>query len=204
LEEVSYKTPNRGAGITVFRQQQGGYTLKLFVPGRICLFGEHSDWAGGYRRINGELEKGYTLIAGTNQGLYAEVKSHPSKLIFHTTMDDGSRKRPFVVNMNLKDLLTEAESGSFFSYIAGTAYQILTNYRVKGLEIDNYRTDLPMKKGLSSSAALCVLVARSFNRIYDLKRPLGARWKPPIWVKSRPPPDAGVWTRGVPLGNSRS
>jgi galactokinase len=23
--------------------------MKLFVPGRICLFGEHSDWAGGYR-----------------------------------------------------------------------------------------------------------------------------------------------------------
>ena len=28
--------------------------MKLFVPGRICLFGEHSDWAGGYRRINAE------------------------------------------------------------------------------------------------------------------------------------------------------
>ncbi|MCB0002160.1 MAG: GHMP kinase, partial [Anaerolineae bacterium] len=25
--------------------------MKIFVPGRICLFGEHSDWAGGYRRI---------------------------------------------------------------------------------------------------------------------------------------------------------
>jgi galactokinase len=29
--------------------------MKLFVPGRICLFGEHSDWAGGYRRINAYL-----------------------------------------------------------------------------------------------------------------------------------------------------
>ena len=33
--------------------------MKLFVPGRICLFGEHSDWAGGYRRINAAIEKGY-------------------------------------------------------------------------------------------------------------------------------------------------
>ena len=32
--------------------------MKLFVPGRICLVGEHSDWAGGYRRINAEIEKG--------------------------------------------------------------------------------------------------------------------------------------------------
>ncbi|MBD0346877.1 MAG: hypothetical protein ICV63_19035, partial [Coleofasciculus sp. Co-bin14] len=30
--------------------------MKIFVPGRLCLFGEHSDWAGGYRRINAELE----------------------------------------------------------------------------------------------------------------------------------------------------
>jgi len=24
----------------------------LFVPGRLCLFGEHSDWAGAYRRTH--------------------------------------------------------------------------------------------------------------------------------------------------------
>ena len=42
--------------------------MKLFVPGRICLVGEHSDWAGGYRRINAEIEKGYTLITGTDTG----------------------------------------------------------------------------------------------------------------------------------------
>src|SRR5664279_2352818 len=45
----------------------------------------------------------------------------------------------------------------------------MTHYRVRGLEIDNELTDLPIKKGLSSSAAVCVLVARAFNRIYDLK-----------------------------------
>ena len=46
---------------------------------------------------------------------------------------------------------------------------MLTHYRVRGLEIENYLTDLPIKKGLSSSAAVCVMVARAFNRIYDLK-----------------------------------
>ena len=53
--------------------------------------------------------------------------------------------------------------------MAGVAYQALTNYHVRGLRIDNYKTDLPLKKGLSSSAAICVLTARAFNRIYDLK-----------------------------------
>jgi UTP-glucose-1-phosphate uridylyltransferase len=45
----------------------------------------------------------------------------------------------------------------------------MTHYHVRGLVIDNYKTDLPVKKGLSSSAAICVLAARAFNRIYDLK-----------------------------------
>ena len=143
--------------------------MKIFVPGRICLFGEHSDWAGGYRRINADLEKGYTLITSTNQGVYAEVKPHPTKLIFRATLSDGERKGPFELPMEREALLAEAEKGGFFSYAAGVAHQVLTHYHVRGIEIDNYLTDLPVKKGLSSSAAICVLVARAFNRVYDLK-----------------------------------
>jgi len=143
--------------------------MKIFVPGRLCLFGEHSDWAGGYRRLNPALEKGAALIVGTNQGLYASVKYHPNQLILRTSLSDGTRKEPFVLPMQRQALLAEAEKGGFFSYAAGVAYQALTHYRVAGVEIDNYLTDLPIKKGLSSSAALCVLVARAFNCIYDLK-----------------------------------
>lgn len=143
--------------------------MKLFVPGRICLFGEHSDWAGSYRRINAGLGKGYTIITGTNQGIYAEVKPHPNALVLWATLPNGERKGPVEIPMEKEALLAEAEKGGFFSYAAGVAYQILTHYRVRGLEIDNYMTDLPVKKGLSSSAAICVLVARAFNRVYDLK-----------------------------------
>jgi UTP-glucose-1-phosphate uridylyltransferase/mevalonate kinase len=71
--------------------------------------------------------------------------------------------------MEREALLAEAERGGFFSYAAGVAHQILTHYHVRGIEIDNYLTDLPVKKGLSSSAAICVLVARAFNCVYDLK-----------------------------------
>ena len=143
--------------------------MKLFVPGRICLFGEHTDWAGGYRRINANLGLGHAIVVGTNQGIYAKVKPHPNKLILRTTMNDGTRKGPFEMPMEHDALLAEAQKGGFFSYACGVAYQVLTHYRVRGLEIDNYLTDLPIKKGLSSSAAICVLTARAFNRIYDLK-----------------------------------
>ncbi|HRU39840.1 MAG TPA: GHMP kinase, partial [Candidatus Goldiibacteriota bacterium] len=142
--------------------------MKLFVPGRICLFGEHSDWAGGYRRINAEIEKGYAIITGTNQGIYAEVNPHPTQLVIKSTLNDG-KKNVIEIPMKREELLKEAQKGGYFSYAAGVAYQVLTHYRVNGLVIDNTATDLPIKKGLSSSAAICVMVARAFNRIYNLK-----------------------------------
>src|SRR5512136_1777276 len=143
--------------------------MKIFVPGRICLFGEHSDWAGGYRRINADIEKGYTLITGTDQGIYAEVGPHPTSLALTSVTPDGVKHGPYEVPMQAKSLLDEAQGGGFWSYIAGVAYQVLTNYHVRGLVFNNFKTDLPVKKGLSSSAAICVLAARAFNRVYDLK-----------------------------------
>jgi UTP-glucose-1-phosphate uridylyltransferase/mevalonate kinase len=143
--------------------------MRIFVPGRICLFGEHSDWAGGYRRINADIEKGHTLICGTNQGIYADVAPHPTALVLSSTTTDGQTLGPHEIPLEPKLLLEEAQRGGFFSYVAGVAYQVLTHYRVRGLVIHNDRTDLPIKKGLSSSAAICVLTARAFNRVYDLR-----------------------------------
>ncbi|MBN2242104.1 MAG: GHMP kinase [Acidobacteria bacterium] len=142
--------------------------MKIAVPGRICLFGEHSDWAGGYRRINANLNRGYTIISGTNHSICADVEPHPTKLIIKSSFANG-KSASIELPMTGEALLEEAESGGVFSYAAGVAYQVLTHYRVSGLVIDNYKTDLPIKKGLSSSAAFCVLVARAFNRIYNLK-----------------------------------
>lgn len=142
--------------------------IELFVPGRICLFGEHSDWAASYRRINSAIEKGYTIICGTNQGLYARVRTCESAVRFRRVDEDGTES--FIeLPLDKQKLLAVAEEGGFWSYVAGVAYQVLTHYHVGGVEIDNYRTDLPLKKGLSSSAAVCVLVTRAFNRLYDLR-----------------------------------
>lgn len=51
-----------------------------------------------------------------------------------------------------------AARGGFWAYAAGVAYKLLVEFGVGGLELHNYRTTLPLKKGLSSSAAFCVLV----------------------------------------------
>ena len=143
--------------------------LDVFVPGRICLLGEHSDWAGGHRRTNSAIVPGFAIICGTNQGLRARVSPHPDKLVFSSSLTDGGARHEFELPMRQDVLLEEARRGGFFSYVAGVAYQVLTHNTVKGLVIDNYSTDLPVKKGLSSSAAVCVLTARAFNLVYDLK-----------------------------------
>ena len=48
--------------------------IELFVPGRLCLLGEHSDWAGKYRNVNNRINKGYALVTGIEEGIYANVK----------------------------------------------------------------------------------------------------------------------------------
>ena len=65
--------------------------LDLFVPGRLCLFGEHSDWSGAYRRMNVDIVPGKTIVTGTNQGLYATVARHESKLVYERVKPNGER-----------------------------------------------------------------------------------------------------------------
>jgi UTP-glucose-1-phosphate uridylyltransferase/mevalonate kinase len=175
--------------------------LKLFVPGRICLFGEHSDWAGGYRRFDVDIEKGYTLLTGTDQGIYAEVEPHPSALVLSSTTPSGEKHGPYEIPMDPKALLEEAQKGGYWSYIAGVAYQILINYQVRGLIIDNYKTDLPIKKGLSSSAAISVLTARAFNRIYDLKMTIRGEMEHAYQGEITTPSRCGRMDQGCAYGN---
>src|SRR5512144_1934493 len=115
--------------------------MKILVLGWICLVGEHSDWAGGYRRINAQIEKGYTLITGTDQGIYAEATPHPTSLVLTSTTPEGKRIGPYEIPMERQALLEEAQRGGYWSYVAGVAYQVLTNHHVRGLVIDNYKTD---------------------------------------------------------------
>jgi UTP-glucose-1-phosphate uridylyltransferase/mevalonate kinase len=191
-------TPRIAPGIHPIKKRGG---MKLFVPGRICLFGEHSDWAGGYRRINAEIEKGYTLICGTDQGIHAEVEPHPTSLVLSSTTRDGKLHGPYEIPMQPKALLEEAEKGGFWSYIAGVAYQVLTNHHVRGLVLHNDQTDLPIQKGLSSSAAISVLAARAFNRVYDLKLTVRGEMELAYMGEITTPSRCGRMDQGCAFGN---
>lgn len=144
--------------------------INLFVPGRLCLFGEHSDWAGEYSKRDSSIEMGFTIVCPTNQGTYAKArKLGERKFVMRSTLSD----KILETNMQKDSLERIAEdSKNRFSYVAGVASCILETFdngHISGVEINNYETTLPVKKGLSSSASVCVLTARAFNKLYDLK-----------------------------------
>ena len=142
--------------------------LELFVPGRLCLFGEHTDWAGKYRTMNADIAPGASIVTGIEQGIYAEVEKSSIFEMYSEAPEIADVWQDFSCRMNELELKNVAKSGSFFSYCAGVASYMLEWYQVGGVKITLKSMTLPMKSGLSSSAAICVLVARAFNQLYRL------------------------------------
>ena len=142
--------------------------MEIFVPGRLCLFGEHSDWAGLYHRANDQIEPGMAVVTGIDQGIYANAE-HAASFRFRTVRENGEHGDWVEWPLSARFLKTIAESGGYYAYVAGTAAFMLEQYNVSGLSIDINKVTLPIKKGFSSSAAICVLVARAFNRLYNLR-----------------------------------
>ncbi|MCL1960001.1 MAG: sugar phosphate nucleotidyltransferase [Spirochaetes bacterium] len=143
-------------------------TINLFVPGRLCLFGEHSDWAGLHRIINAGIVPGAAIVTGIEQGIYAEAEKCEHFVLRNEAVELNGMWVDFDCSMQNKELRSIAESDSYFSYASGVASYIKDHYSVEGVKITIKKMTLPMKKGLSSSAAICVLVARAFNRLYSL------------------------------------
>ena len=142
--------------------------IKLFVPGRLCLFGEHTDWAGHYRTMNADIAPGAAIVTGIEQGIYAEVEKSSIFELYSEAPEISGVWQDFSCRMDESELKRIAKSGSFFCYCAGVASYMLEWYKVGGVRIRITSMTLPMKSGLSSSAAICVLVARAFNLLYNL------------------------------------
>ncbi len=143
--------------------------ISLFVPGRLCLFGEHSDWAAQYG-----LHMGFCLVIGTDQGLLA-VASAADDFVVETQVPDPSgrptgRTRKMSCPADAETLLAAAKDrDEFFRYCAGTAHEMISKCGATGgINLRITAMDLPLGKGVSSSAAVCILVAKAFDAVYAL------------------------------------
>ncbi len=143
--------------------------VELFVPGRLCLFGEHSDWAGEYG-----LHRGFCLVIGTDQGISAtgarDKAFHVETLLPDRLGRPSGRTRQMSCQWDEQTLRTAAkDQDEFFRYCAGVAYQMLRECGLDGgINLQITAMDLPLRKGVSSSAAVCILVAKAFDAVYEL------------------------------------
>ncbi len=173
--------------------------IELFVPGRLCLFGEHSDWAGTNKAFNSAIVPGRAIVTGIEQGIYARaVKSDKFRI---TSSIEEYKGESLVCEMDAARLKETAKDGGFFSYVAGVASYMCEWYHVEGADIEITKMDLPMKSGLSSSAAICVLVAECFNRLYQLRLNTRGIMNIAYWGEQRTPSRCGRLDQACAFGS---
>ena len=149
---------------------ESGHQATLFGAGRLCLFGEHTDWAAHFG-----IHRGHCLVTGTDQGLSACAAAADEFTVHTPVPDDGhapaGRSRQMSCRADAETLLAVAKDESeFFRYCAGVAHEILARFdKVAGLDLRITAMDLPLKRGVASSAAVCILVARAFDAVYGLE-----------------------------------
>jgi galactokinase len=141
---------------------------QLRQGGRLCLFGEHSDWAAGFG-----LHRGYCIVVGTDQGMDADAwaadEFRVETRLASESDQGGQRSRLMYCDWEDETLLASArDEGEFFRYCAAVAYEMKTRLGVGGLHLKITANDLPLRKGVSSSAAVCILVAKAFDAAYQL------------------------------------
>ena len=150
-------------------EERAGDGAELFVPGRLCLFGEHSEWAAEHG-----LYPGYCLVIGTDQGLSARARPADRFVVESLVPDQHGRPTGRTRRIDCEwdaDTLRAAarDQSEFFRYCAGTAHQMRSRFGAPGgIDLQITGMDLPLRKGVSSSAAVYILVAKAFNAVHDL------------------------------------
>ncbi len=116
---------------------------RWFVPGRLEVFGKHTDYAGGN-----------SLLAAVDRGITVDLEDAPSAITATTTASPDE-----VVLRNGEPLSLPA--GHWGGYLSAVLERLRLNFgdiRPARLRIDS---NLPLASGMSSSSALVVALALS-------------------------------------------
>ncbi len=128
--------------------------LGIWSPGRIEVFGKHTDYAGGR-----------SLLIAVERGFIARVapRGDSQVRVIDATSGIGCE--------TLLDLTASAPDGHWSNYVAAVARRIARNFpgARRGVDIA-FESDLPVAAGVSSSSALLIAVFSAIaavNRLHD-------------------------------------
>jgi galactokinase len=127
----------------------------LWVPGRIELFGKHTDYGGGHT-LTAPVPRGFVLVARPRRD---DV----------VALHDASRREDLVIATASTPAPDEALKG-WRRYAVTVVRRLAKNFPGAGLGADiTFASDLPPASGMSSSSALMVALAATLVRLGRLE-----------------------------------
>ncbi len=130
-----------------------GHRWSAWVPGRIELFGKHTDYCGG-RSLLCTVERGFAVRVALRTD--ARIRA----------IDVASAE---VCETELSPTATAAD-GSWRNYVATVARRLARNFPMARCGVDlAFESDLPVAAGMSSSSALMIGVFVALAKSNDLR-----------------------------------
>jgi galactokinase len=111
------------------------------VPGRVCLIGEHNDWAGGAAVVV-PMDRGVT------------VQAEPADTMSATAVLEGRSLA-----------WTDGDDPGLLHFVPAVAAEMSERFGIVTTAHLHIGGDLPAGRGFSSSAALCVALVRAFAQL---------------------------------------
>lgn len=134
----------------------------IFVPCKLCIIGEYSDWNLSYKTINKEIKKNCAIVTYIDQGINALV-SKSDKLIINDR-NTNKIEIPFDDN-SLKEIIN---SNNYFSFIVAISYLMKQKYNVEPIKIDITEVTISIGKKLLLSDSICILAIKAYEKIYNI------------------------------------
>ena len=169
------------AGLDAMRASAAG-RISVWAPGRIEVFGKHTDYAGG-RSLLTAVERGFCVRAAPRTDTHIRVVDPSANIAFEITPGDR----------------TSAIEGHWSNYIATVVRRIALNFPTAKTGVDiAFVSDLPLAAGVSSSTALMIsifLAIAAINRLNET-----SEWKASLATLPELAGYLGAMEMGGPFG----
>lgn len=133
----------------------------IITPGRLCLFGEHEDWVSEFDKSHPHCS---LIMPLKKMSIESYAYPHSEEEVLLYTDDYGACHLP-LNEVVLREYIYQKK---FFNIAAGVTLVMMQNFEIHGIVIKTTNQKIPIGRGLSSSAAFCVMIVKSFNEIYHL------------------------------------